>query len=305
MEVDRHVGDPHWGALIVAYFFLGGIAAGAYAMAALAGLFGAEADRRATRAASYLAFPLVSICGILLIVDLNRPERFWHMLIASETLRPIFKWYSPMSVGSWGLSVFGAFSFISFLAVLAEDGFLRWNWLKSRIGSVRGTWIERVYLGTGCLSAFFLGAYTGTLLSASNQPVWAQSNWISALFLASAASTGVAATLLVNRWVFREQDDESTHRLEWLDRWAVAMEGVLLVIFVATLGRLGLEAVSTWPGLLLIVVVVPLGIIVPLATKRFGGSTGLKISPVCVLIAGLALRLSIVGMPLAFMSQPG
>ena len=72
---------------------------------------GDEDDRRAVRVADYLAFPLVCLCGLLLIVDLNRPERFWHMMIQSQTGRPMLKWWSPMSIGSWGLSAFGAFSF--------------------------------------------------------------------------------------------------------------------------------------------------------------------------------------------------
>ena len=95
--MDPYVADPHWGGYIVWYFYLGGIAAGAYAVAAMAAIFGGEADRRATRPAHYIAFPLIAVCGAVLTVDLNRPERFWHMLIQSETFRPMFKWWSPMS----------------------------------------------------------------------------------------------------------------------------------------------------------------------------------------------------------------
>jgi len=36
--------------------------------------------------------------GILLIVDLPRPLRFWHMLLQSQTLVPMLKWWSPMSI---------------------------------------------------------------------------------------------------------------------------------------------------------------------------------------------------------------
>ena len=43
--------------LIVWYFFLGGIAAGAYVIAALADLFGDAEDRRGVRVAYYIAFP--------------------------------------------------------------------------------------------------------------------------------------------------------------------------------------------------------------------------------------------------------
>jgi len=58
-------------------------------------------DRPLARLGYYIAFPCVVISGILLTLDLNRPDRFWHMLIESNTLRPMFKLWSPMSVGSW------------------------------------------------------------------------------------------------------------------------------------------------------------------------------------------------------------
>ena len=164
--MDRYVADPHWGDWIICYFFLGGIAAGAYALAALVDLFGDESDRRATRAADYLAFPLVCVCGLLLIVDLGRPERFWHMLIQSETFRPMFKWWSPMSAGSWGLSAFGAFSLVSFLGVLVEDGWLGRRPLGrvARRGGTGAAIGKAVRRWVALASAFFLGSYTGVLL---------------------------------------------------------------------------------------------------------------------------------------------
>ena len=64
-QINRWVADPGWHSLIIWYFFLGGIAAGAYVMAALADLFGDAEDRRAARVGYYLAFPLVCVCGML------------------------------------------------------------------------------------------------------------------------------------------------------------------------------------------------------------------------------------------------
>lgn len=79
------VADPHWGWWIVFYFYLGGIAAGAYFMATLIDLVGADSDRPLARTGYYLAAPLVAICGVLLILDLNYPARFWHMLLGAES----------------------------------------------------------------------------------------------------------------------------------------------------------------------------------------------------------------------------
>ena len=132
------VADPEWGVWIVLYFFLGGIAAGSYFIAILIEWFGSPEDRNLARIAYWIAFPLAVLCGLFLIIDLHRPERFWHMLLKSEVTEaafaagfpfsaagwrlavqaPAFKYWSPMSTGAWGLAVFGVCSFFSFLAAL-------------------------------------------------------------------------------------------------------------------------------------------------------------------------------------------
>jgi formate-dependent nitrite reductase membrane component NrfD len=302
MGMDRYVADPHWGGYIVAYFYLGGIAAGAYALAALATLFGDEADRRAARAAHYLAFPLVGLCGPLLIIDLGRPERFWHMLIQSETYRPMFKWWSPMSVGSWGLSAFGAFSFASFLGVLVEDGWIRTgDAARARLSAWRRGWPGRLFAAGGALSAFFLGSYTGVLLSATNQPIWADTTWLAPLFLASAASTGAAAMIVLIRWRLRDVPGPALGRLERADRWALAIEAALLVAFALSLGRYAAPALTRWPGVLIPAFVVPVGLVLPPIIGHARGPRGATASALLVLVAGLVLRAAVIGMPLPWL----
>jgi formate-dependent nitrite reductase membrane component NrfD len=295
--MNRYVVDPEWHAFIIAYFYLGGIAAGAYAMASLAALFGTEEDRRSTRAAYYLAFPLVSVCGVLLIIDLGRPERFLHMLIKSNTWTPMFKWWSPMSVGSWGLSAFGGFAFASFLGVLAEDGRLglgRWSGLARKLG--QGPFAKAFQVG-GSLAGFFLGGYTGALLSASNQAVWADSTWIAPLFLASAASTGIAATLLLGRWLGESPSGDSVHRLERLDRFAIGLELALLAIFAISLGGYWRPILLRWPGVLIPAFVLPVGLLAPLIVHGIGWRRAALAAPMLVLAGGLALRVAVVLAP--------
>jgi len=294
---DPYVADPDWGHWIIWYFFLGGIAAGAYAVAALVGFFGEETDRRAVRVADYIAFPIVNICGLFLVVDLGRPERFWHMLIQSETFRPMFKWWSPMSAGSWGLSAFGAFSFVSFVAVLAEDrrfGLGRWHDLAMVL---RSGWIGKLFQIGGALSGFFLGSYTGTLLTATNQPVWAQTTWLSPLFMASAASTGVAAMLLLVRWKLRETPPEVLEKLERVDAVAMVLELAMLVAFAISLGTTAGPAFLRWPGILVPAFVVPAGLILPLVARGMHGRLARWALPTLVLMAGFALRYAVVHMP--------
>src|SRR5262249_61481257 len=90
--MDPYAADPHWGGYIVWYFYLGGIAAGAYAVGAMAAIFGGEPDRRATRPARYIAFPPVCLCGLLLTIDLGPPGRVLALLVQSEAPRPVVEW---------------------------------------------------------------------------------------------------------------------------------------------------------------------------------------------------------------------
>ena len=111
-------GSPHWAWWIIFYFFIGGIAGTVFLLVSLLHLFGRPANMRLVRSGYYLAFAGALVSGFLLTIDLDRPLRFWHMLIQSNTGRPMFKSWVPMSVGSWGLLLFGFFSFLAAVAAL-------------------------------------------------------------------------------------------------------------------------------------------------------------------------------------------
>jgi protein NrfD len=155
---ERIVADPEWGWWVILYFFFGGIAAGAYFIGTLVDLFGAERDRPIAKLAYYLAAPLVAICGILLIVDLSRPERFWHMLIQSNTGWPMFKYWSPMSVGAWALLLFGGFASASFVGALAEDGRFGLGRFRGQAGYLHRGPFGMIYQALGCLCGFLIAS---------------------------------------------------------------------------------------------------------------------------------------------------
>src|SRR5262245_21872853 len=111
---------PEWHWLIIAYFFIGGLARGCYFLAVLIDFFGRPSDRPLARLGYLVAFPAVVVSGLLLTLDLGKPLRFWHMLLQSERGGLMWKPWSPMSAGSWALLLFGAVTFISFLAALSE-----------------------------------------------------------------------------------------------------------------------------------------------------------------------------------------
>ena len=72
-----------WTWLVYLEMFVAGVAARGYATGALLEVNG-RGKSPVARTAHLLAFPLIVVAGLLLTVDLQRPERFWRMVIASE-----------------------------------------------------------------------------------------------------------------------------------------------------------------------------------------------------------------------------
>src|SRR5687768_2407016 len=160
-----------WPILIDIYFFLGGVAGGAFVIATIANLLDGSRYREVVRVGYYVAFAALIPCPILLIVDLGIPTRFLNMLMVSKpsldigmsavTAGPFhLKPYSPMSAGAWGLMAFSACAF-----VCAGE-----TWLADRRppspggfgGTSRAFPLVRTIAGViGSVFGFFLAAYPG------------------------------------------------------------------------------------------------------------------------------------------------
>jgi len=272
---------PHWEWYIVWYFFLGGIAGGAYFVGAIADNFGGRRDEEVAKSGYLVALPLTMICAILLTVDLGTPTRFLNMLGR-------FRFWNPMSVGSWGIGAFGAFAFTS--AVLSFTRDPRLVWLRKNMGKV------------GSLFGFFLASYTGVLLGSTARPIWTDARFMGALFLASGASTGIASIALLS-YFRRTGLGESWKKIKKADTVALLVELVLLAAFLATLGSAGR---AIWTGefaMLFWVGLVGIGLIFPLALSfvmkpRIGHvESMIDLASIFILIGGFALRYVIVFLP--------
>ncbi len=255
-------GAPHWTWFIIPYFFIGGLAGGAYFLAAVLEWFGRPDDRAVVRTGYDVAAVGALVSGFLLTVDLGQPLRFWHMLFQSENFPAIvFKPWSPISFGAWAILLFGLFSVLSALGARAEEGRLRNPVLRTVGTAVGGRALAKVIAAVGGLFGFFVAAYTGVLLSVTNRPIWADSPWLGALFVTSGASTGAATLILL-----APGRGATARSLAWLsdfDFKALIVELLILVVFIASLWPIRQVWVSFW-GLLLLVGVVGAGIVAPL-----------------------------------------
>jgi polysulfide reductase chain C len=274
------VAPPQWEWYIVWYFYLGGLAGGAYLLGTLLRLLGDQRDSTIARVAFLITFPALAICPILLTLDLGRPLRFWHMLINSRTFEPNFKYWSPMSVGVWVLLIFSAFAFISFLEALLSPQRLRF------MGGTAG----RVFMIVGSVFGVVLAGYTGVLLSVSNQPIWSDTWALGGLFLASGLSVAAAALGLLAR--MSPPEASTVAKLSRADRFFILLELVLLIAFFLSLGAVGARYLE--PRWLVLWVVVLLGTLVPLVLGRAHRGGSAVLASWLVLIGGLALRIVVI-----------
>jgi formate-dependent nitrite reductase membrane component NrfD len=265
---------PHWEMMIVWYFFLGGIAGGAYFTAAIADNFGGDRDRTVARVGYLLSLPLVAACGLLLIADLGVPTRFLNMMRT-------FKFWDPMSIGAWAVGVFGLFTFVSSVLSLSDSESLAS--LRRKVGLV------------GMLFGFFLASYTGVLLSNSALPFWSDSRLMGALFLASGASTGIAAITLI-LFLTGHSTGEGWGKLKHADRFSMVLELVLLAALIALLGAAakpltgGHFAPLFWGGLVGLGLIIPLVLDLVASRMRVLGA----VAAALVLIGGFVLRYVVV-----------
>jgi formate-dependent nitrite reductase membrane component NrfD len=288
--------SANWPLLIDVYFFLGGLAGGAFVIATIAHLFDPERYRHVVRTGYYTAFLAMLPCPILLIADLGLPTRFLHMMMVSKPSAAIgidavavgpfhLKPFSPMNVGAWALLVFGACAFLAALDTFLEQrGGRRIAGLRTIVGVV------------GSVFGFFLAAYPGVLLGATARPLFVNAHWLGAVFLAIGASTGGAAIALVLS-LRGGIAGETVGRVLRLTAYALVLQLVALILFAVSVKSAGSVGISQALGLLIggrygtlfWLGAVVVGLVAPLVLLMFGGALKRPGSAVAVLVSVLVL----------------
>ena len=144
---------PGWHGIIAWDALLNGMATGLFLAAAVSELAAPAVFLRVAKVAYPVALVLLLVDLGLLVLDLGDPLRFHHML-------RVFKPSSPMSLGTWCLTIFSLpLTAAAGFSLLAELG---WDFEWARIAAVV----------VGLLPGFASAAYKGVLLSTNAQPGW-------------------------------------------------------------------------------------------------------------------------------------
>ena len=216
---------PHWKWLVIGYFYFGGISGASAVIAGFLRFCGGPSGAAIARLATYVSFLTLLPCPVLLIFDLGRPARFINMLRT-------FRVSSPMSVGSWGLAMFGGIMTLATGLQVLEDRSSRNG--KRCVGPPRAVGDALSLLGG--ISGFVVAGYTGVLLAATAVPLWSKrSALLGPLFLSSAMTSGVAAISAVSSGMERKEG-EAHDRLRMLETISTVTEEALLVTWIAALG---------------------------------------------------------------------
>lgn len=86
----------YWGFPIALYFWLVGVSAGSFVISSLGWVFGVKKYKATAFFASNTAIIMLLIVPVLLIIDLGKPYRFFHLLLLSS----FSHWSAPMVWGS-------------------------------------------------------------------------------------------------------------------------------------------------------------------------------------------------------------
>ncbi len=262
------------GVLVVVYFFLSGLGAGAFLCAAACRIFGGPQYAKIEKIAA-IAAPILLGPGLLcLLLDLGQPLRFFNLML----------YFNPTSVASWGVWLINIFMGLSVLYAFLH--------VIDKADKAR----PLAYVGG--VVALAVGLYSGMLLyQMRGHELW-HSALVPPIFLASAIASGLAVVLLLSGSAAPERIRTISKALAI----AVAIDLVLALTELLTLAwsggakaEAGRVILSGGYGFLFIVVYLILGLALPLvALSRRPGRIVQIAAAILVLAWTFAMRYVIV-----------
>ncbi len=208
-----------WGLWITIDLSSIALSAGAFLLCAAVYLMGLTRFQPVARTATFIGLIGYSMAVLTLLLDIGRPDRFWHALV----------FWNPHSV-LWEITMcvtlYLAVLLLETAPILGQAGWMqrRWPGLAARLTGVHrlAPVLAVAGLGLSLLHQSSLGAAYGVLKA---RPLWYKPD-LSVLFTASAVVGGPSLTVLISMIAARlsprvHVDDELLDRLAHLIGWGL------------------------------------------------------------------------------------
>lgn len=261
--------------MVAVYFFLGGLAAGAFLLSVTANYW--KEDFKPIAKAAAIVTPIAIAIGLFfLFIDLGRPFRVWRLFLS-------FNPRSAISWGVWFLNIFFALSVV-------YAGLL----IKGQAAKAKR--VAYIALPFAILS----GVYTGILLMQSPGRVLWHSALIPVVFLNGGLISGIATVLLISAGRLSQ---DLLSKLGRVVGWLVLLELGLVAAELLVLLNGGTEGVEAAGALLtgsfsflFLGVQIALGAVIPLfiLLRSKASSAAVAVACAMVLIGIFTMRYIIV-----------
>jgi Ni/Fe-hydrogenase subunit HybB-like protein len=178
-----------WGLWITIDLSSIALGAGAFTLSAVVYLFGLKRFQSVVRLAVFVGFIGYSSALLTLIMDIGRPDRFWH---------PWIYWniHSVLWEITWCITIYLTIMLVEFAPVIAESRiFSRYNWMRTAAKYLHKAAPLLALLGLviSLLHQSSLGATYGIVKS---RPIWFKPS-MPIMFILSAVAVGPALTMAV------------------------------------------------------------------------------------------------------------
>jgi hypothetical protein len=176
---------PGWHGLVAWDLLFNNLTTGLFLFAAVGELAAPALLGPVAKVAYPVALVFLLTDLLMLVSDLGDPLRFHHML-------RVFKPSSPMSLGTWSLTVYS----LPLTLIVAIEAAQFIGLLPS--GSIALEWVHWLAVVFCLLPAFGSVAYKGVLFSTSSQPGWKDARWLGGWMANSAITLGSAQLLALS-----------------------------------------------------------------------------------------------------------
>jgi Ni/Fe-hydrogenase subunit HybB-like protein len=189
-----------WGLWITIDLSSIALGAGAFTLSAVVYLFGLKHFQSIVRLAVYVGFIGYSSALLTLVMDIGRPDRFWHPWV-------FWNVHSVLWEITWCITIYLTIMIFEFLPVLTEAKFFdRWPGIRNVAASLHNLAPIFAVLGLGIslLHQSSLGATYGIVKS---RPIWFKPS-MPIMFILSAVAVGPALTMaiaFVIEWITKKQ----------------------------------------------------------------------------------------------------